>query len=178
MSALLHVHQQPAATFSDTSLILRFTVQRGNRRDCCCGGVVDGKGCLKIIGKAGNPPGLHSISKQGIPNETVDCALVRRFIINASVTLLRFYCFCAADLRCSGAFPARAELTLICSEQRVGEYIARMFVHFKVLEIIQTSIGSFSCVCVCDMNGRHTRATASPHTHHHVGVLLVFCSCG
>lgn len=43
----------------------------------------------------------------------------------------------------------RAELTLICLEQRVGEYIAWIFVHFKVFKIIQTSMGSFSCVCVC-----------------------------
>lgn len=78
---------------------------RKNRRDCCCGGVVDGKkNCLKKRDKAGNPPpGLHSISKQGIPDETVDYALVRGFMINASVTLLRFYRFCDADLRCSGA---------------------------------------------------------------------------
>lgn len=50
----------------------------------------------------GKPPRLHNIRKQGICDETVEYALVMRFMINASVTLLLllFLCFRFALQHC------------------------------------------------------------------------------
>lgn len=138
------------------------------------GTIVNGVVAILLIEKlsgnnsGGNSPGLHNIWKHGIHDETVEYALLMRFMINASVTLYAFIVFvlqiCAAAL----LSPRLAELTLNCLEEWVEKYITCMFVHYNVLEVNHTSMGSFLCVCVCDMNVRYTHATASLPTHHHV----------